>query len=200
MNDTLKSLTAALAAANRELQEHQRSIAEASRRRDTLAGDLAALDAALEAAEIAHANALAAEQIGEPADSKTTAAALEKARAALAGKPELTQRHRIAAAVVEGLERRYLEAHGRAEALNEQHRAALVAELEHRADEAMDEARALVDGLVEKSVQLHALRGLLVEQGATWNRVGIALHDAMLSPAPTAIALTTEFIRNELSV
>lgn len=199
MNDTLKSLSAALNAANIELQERQQAIAEATLKRDTLAGDLAGLDATLEAAELAHAAALAAEQLGEKIDTKPTAAALEDARRALAGKPDLTQRHRIAAAVVEGLERRYLEAHAKAEALSERHKAALVAELERRADEAMDEARALVDGLVEKSVQLHALRGLLVEQGATWNRVGIALHDAMLSPAPIAIALKTESIRAELS-
>lgn len=198
MNE-LKQLTAALAAANLELRERQAAIAEASSSRDALAAELAGLDAALEGAEIAHAVAVAAEQLGEQADTKSTAVALEDARRAMTRKTELVHRHRVAAAVVAGLEGRYLEQHRQLEALNEQHRAALVAELERRADEAMEEARDMLDALVGKGAEIEALRGLLAEQGRPWDRGFLDATALSRPPAPVAVQAIAQSIRAELT-
>lgn len=198
MNE-LKTLTHTLAEANRELRERQAAIAEASKRRDTLAGDLAGLDAGLEGAELAHAAALAAEQLGEQSDSTATGKTLEEARRALARKAELSQQHRVAAAVVDGLERKYLEAHAKVEAINVEHKAAMVGELVARADEAMSQARDLVDNLVAKGAELQALRGLLAEHGREWDRGGVELHAHLMTPAPSAVQLIQQSIRAELA-
>lgn len=199
MTNTLKTLTAALATAHAELQKRQQAISEATRKRDALAAELAGLDAAVEGAEIDHAATLAAIELGEKADTKATAAALEEARRAQAKAPELRQQHRVLDALVAGLERRYLEAHAKAEEANAQHRAALVAELEHRAAATLEDARALVDSLAGRGAELAALRGLLAELRQPWEHGGIVITESLLNPAAVAVEAVKQSIRSELT-
>jgi|GEM_PF-4555238 chromosome segregation ATPase len=199
MNDTLKSLTAALAAANSALLERQEAIAEKSSERDTLAAEIAGLDAGVEGAELAHAAAIAAKQLGEQSDSDSTGKAMDEARLALARKPELIHRHRVAAAVVAGLEAKYHEAHAKVEEVNAAHRAALIAELNARAEESLAQARALVEGLVSRNAELAAIRGLFMEAGERFDKPGLSLHDWMLNPTPLAVEAMKQRIRAELS-
>jgi hypothetical protein len=196
--NNLKFLTTALQSANADLSAKQSAITEATRKRDSLAADLAGLDASLEAAEQAHAMSLAAIELGEKADTRATAKALADARLALAGKVEIAQSYRIAAAVVDGLERRHAEAHARALEIAEQHKAAMIAELDNRADAAMDASREYLAGISQRAAELEALRGMLYELGHSWGRGGIDLHNGLILPSPSAVqahrlAITNEF-------
>jgi hypothetical protein len=198
MND-LKFLTTALQSANADLSAKQSAITEATRKRDSLAADLAGLDASLEAAEQAHAMSLAAIELGEKADTKATAKALADARLALVGKVEIAQSYRIAAAVVDGLERRHAEAHSKALELAEAHKSAMIAALDTRAALAMDEARELLAGLTASGAKLAGLKGLLAELGHVWQLGSITIHDANLTPAASAVQLFQLQTRAELA-
>ena len=60
MNDELKSVTAEVADTLKAVSEIESKAADASRERDTLLAELESLDAAVDAAEAEHAEALAA--------------------------------------------------------------------------------------------------------------------------------------------
>lgn len=137
----LKSISADLIAIKAEVGNIQQKLAEATIRRDSLLAEVQGIDAAIEGAELAHAAALAAVELGEADKTTGTAAALDAARAALSRKPELIQQRRTADAVIDGLTRRHEDAHGRYVALIDQHRAAQVAYMETKAQQAMDSAR-----------------------------------------------------------
>jgi len=76
----------------------------AERERDRLKNALAALESNVTSAEQAHANADAAQQLGEASDLETTQAALDAARKALAdAAPDLKHKIRVSELLVEKL-------------------------------------------------------------------------------------------------
>jgi hypothetical protein len=118
----LKAITASLIEAGVITRTISQRLAEATTRRDDLAAEINSLDAAVEGAELDHASALAAVELGEADNTAATGAALRDAYAGQSRKPDLIQQRRTADAVIEGLTRRHEEAHGRYVALLEQHR------------------------------------------------------------------------------
>lgn len=80
---------------------HAKSL-EAERERDRLKDALAALESSVTSAEQAHANADAAQQLGEASDLQATQAALDAARKALGGSaPDLKHKIRVSELLVE---------------------------------------------------------------------------------------------------
>lgn len=79
--------------------------------RDSLRQQLAALESSVTSAEQAHANADAAQQLGEPSDLEATQAALDAARKALAdAAPDLRHKIRVSDLLVEKFYAMALEA------------------------------------------------------------------------------------------
>ncbi len=88
-------------AAQEASETHDKSLA-AERERDRLRDALAALESNVTSAEQAHANADAAQQLGEDSDLQATQAALDAARKALAdAAPDLKHKIRVSELLVE---------------------------------------------------------------------------------------------------
>ncbi len=97
-------------AAQEARETHDKSLA-AERERDRLKDALAALESNVASAEQAHANADAAQQMGEPSDLEATQAALDAARKALTdAAPDLRHKIRVSELLVEKLGALALEA------------------------------------------------------------------------------------------
>lgn len=183
----LKTAITAEAEARAQMQAINERLNEAHRARDKTAADLAALESNLEGAAQRHAEAVAAIELGEEADTDATAAELEKARAALAGEADLRQEIRKQSAIVDALHTRYLSAHAaHGRALNDL-KAAKVETLQLRAKEAVLEAERMTDALADKGAELMALSGLLSEQGAPWQG-GFVYVDRVVTPPADVVA------------
>lgn len=197
----LKTISADLTAVKAEVGTIQQKLAEAAARRDGLLAEVQGIDAAIEGAELAHAAALAAVELGEADNTTDTAAALDAVRESASSKPELVQQRRTADAVIEGLTRRYEEAHGRYIALNEQHRAAQVAYMEDRAREAMDEAREAISHVANKVAEAAAVRRVLESVGGRWNLGSIELgpYSPIFNPDKNAVELMAAALHNEIA-
>lgn len=196
----LKPITAALEAAKAELDAIAKKISEASSRRDSLLAEVQGIDAAIEGAELAHASALAAVELGEADNTEATAEALDAARAALSRKSELIQQRRTADALIEGLTRRYEEAHGRYVALIEQHRAAQIAYVENKAWLAMDDIRDALAEVASAVAEATAVRRVLESIGGHWNLGGFELNEyhQIFNPDHAAVELMVASLRREL--
>jgi hypothetical protein len=97
-------------AAQEARETHDKNLG-AERERDRLKDALAALESNVTSAEQAHANADAAQQLGEPSDLEATQAALDAARKALAdAAPDLRHKIRVSELLVEKLGALALEA------------------------------------------------------------------------------------------
>lgn len=197
----LKSISAALDAAKAEVGTIQKKLAEATARRDGLLAEVQGIDAAIEGAELAHAIALAGVELNEPADAKATAAALDAARESASRKPELIQQRRIADAVIDGLTRRHKEAHGRYIAMNEQHRAAQVAYVETKAQQAMDSARDALAQVANAVAEAAAVRRVLESIGGRWNlgSIEIGQYSPIFNPSHAAVELMAAALHNEIA-
>lgn len=200
MND-LKSLSTQLHEAEAEFRAIQQRVAEATVRRDTLMAELDAIDAAIEGAELAHASALAAVELGETDNTAATGAALRDAHASQSRKPDLTQQRRTADAVIDGLTRRHQEAHHRHVALIEQHKAAQIAFVEQRAQQAMDEAREALAAVSGKVAEAAAVRRVLESVGGRWNlgSIEISQHSPMFNPSHAAVELMAAALYSEIA-
>ncbi len=200
MNE-LKPIAAALEAVKAEVAGITKKLADATSRRDGLLAEVQGIDAAIEGAELAHAAALAAVELGEADSTKATAAALDAARAAASGKPELIQQRRTADAVIEGLTRRHAEAHSRFVAMNEQHRAAQVAFMEDRAQQAMDSARDALAQVANAVAEAAAVRRVLESVGGRWNlgSIEIGQYSPIFNPSHAAVELMVAALYSEIA-
>lgn len=197
MSTNLKTAITAEAEARAKMLALKERLNEAHRARDKTAADLAALESNLETAAQRHAEAVAAVELGEEADTDATAAELEKARAELAVEADLRQEIRKQSALVDALRTRYLAAHaehGRAAA---DLKAAKVEALQLRAKDAVIEAERMTDALADKGAELMALSGLLSEQGAPWQG-GFIYMDKVVSPTADAVAAHRAVVLAEL--
>ncbi|MBU1223092.1 MAG: hypothetical protein KKA22_12955 [Gammaproteobacteria bacterium] len=197
----LKTISAALDAAKAEVGTIQQRLADATTRRDGLLAEVQGIDTAIDGAELAHAAALAAVELGEADSTKDTAAALDAARAAESRKPELIQQRRTADAVIDGLTRRHAEAHGRYVALNEQHRAAQVTYMEDRAQQAMDSARDAIAQVANAVAEAAAVRRVLESIGGRWNlgSIEIGQYSPIFNPSHAAVELMAAALHNEIA-
>lgn len=197
----IKTTAAALDAAKAEVGTIQQKLAEATTRRDSLLAEVQGIDAAIEGAELAHAAALAAVELGEAGSTKATAAALNAARESASRKPELIQRRRTADAVIDGLTRRHAEAHGRYVALIEQHKAAQVAYMEGKASQAMDAARDAIAQVTNAVAEAAAVRRVLESVGGRWSlgSINIGEHHAMFNPSHAAVELMAAALYSEIA-
>lgn len=197
----LKTLNDQLAAVKVELSATQQRLAEATTRRDALLAEIRDIDVAIEAAENAYAGELAAVELGEKADTDAAAAVLDAARESASRKPELVQRHRVAAAVVENLNRQHAAAHDRYVALTEQHKAAQVAYMESRARQVMDEARDAIAALSNKAAEAAAVRRVLELVGGRWNlgSLEISQYSPIFNPDRNAVELLVAALHREIA-
>lgn len=137
----------------------------AERERERLKDALAALESKLASAEQAHANADAAQQLGEPSDLEATQAALDAARKALTdAAPDLKHKIRVSELLVEKLHAMTREADDkRREAL-----AALNARLNEKLREQLHtevaEANRLADAWVAAVDKATATRELYIDR------------------------------------
>lgn len=194
MNEELKAASDALTAAiNAEAEARASMIAiiekanAAARARDTTAADLAALQSNFEAAAEKHAQAVAAVELGEEADTDATAAELATARTALDREAELAQTLRAQTAVVEALEARYLASHGPLNQAVATVKAAKVELLRLRSKHALRDAERLRDTLAERAAEMVALSGVLSELGSGWPG-GSVMIDDIVNPSPNLVA------------
>lgn len=197
----LKPIAAALEAAKAEVAGITKKLYDATSRRDGLLAEVQGIDAAIEGAELAHASALAAVELGEADSTKVTAAALDAAHESASRKPELIQQRRIADAVIDGLTRRHTEAHGRHAALIDQHRAAQVAFMEDRAQQAMDSARDALAQVANAVAEAAAVRRVLESVGGRWNlgSIEIGQYSPVFQPDQNAVTLMAAALSNELN-
>ncbi|MCA1977632.1 MAG: hypothetical protein LDL19_00190 [Thiobacillus sp.] len=198
--DNLKTISANLKAVKGELKAIEKKIAEATTRRDGLLAEVQGIDAAIEGAELAHAAALAAVELGEPDNTAATAAALDISRAALSRKPELTQQRRMADAMIEGLTKRHLEAHGRYVALIEQHKAEQIDVVLEHCKQTMNAARESFAEFRNRITEAQAARFVLEDMGAgsRWDFGHIDINQFTIAPDQTAFTLFIGNIRREL--
>lgn len=185
--DALNAATAAEAEARASMLAINEKLNAATRARDTTAADLAALQSNFETAAEKHAQAVAAVELGEDADTEATAAELAKARAALDGEAELAQTLRAQTAIVEALEARYLASHGPLNQAVATVKAAKVELLRLRAKHALRDAERLRDTLAERAAEMVALSGVLSELGSSWPGGSVVIDD-ILTPAPNLVA------------
>lgn len=197
----LKTLAAELHEAGVITRTITRRLTEATTRRDTLMAEVQGIDAAIEGAELAHASALAAVELGEADSTTDTAAALNAARESASRKPELIQQRRTADAVIDGLTRRHAEAHGRYVTLIEQHKAAQVAFMEDRAQQAMDSARDAIAQVTNAVAEAAAVRRVLESVGGRWSlgSINIGEHHAMFNPSHAAVELMAAALFSEIA-
>lgn len=158
-----------------------------ARARDIIASDLAALQSNFDAATKKHAQAVAAVELGEDADTEATAAELAKARAALDREAELAQTLRAQTAVVEALEARYLASHGPLNQAVATVKAAKVEFLRLRSKHALRDAERLRDSLAERAAEMVALSGVLSELGSGWPGGSVVIDD-IVNPNPNLVA------------
>lgn len=199
MNE-LKTLAGKLAGIKIETAEIERQLRNATQRRDSLLAEIQAIDAGIEAAEIADAAAQAAVILGEPDNTRETAEALKVAREAAFRKPELIQQRRIADAVIDGLARRHEEAHSRYVALTEQHRRAQIEFVEVRADRAMASARDAIGHVANAVAEAAAIRRVLESLGGRWSfgSIDINQYSPIFNPAHDAVELMAAGLMNEI--
>lgn len=197
----LKTISADLDAIKAEVGNIQQRLAEATTRRDGLLAEVQGIDAAIEGAELAHAAALAAVELNEADNTVATAAALDAARESASGKPELIQQRRTADAVIDGLTRRYADAHGRYIALTEQHRAAQVAYMEDLAQQAMDSARDAIAQVANAVAEAAAVRRVLESIGGRWTfgSIDIGEHHPIFNPGHAAVELMAAALHSEIA-
>lgn len=197
----LQNISADLIAIKAEVGNIQQRLAEATTRRDSLLAEVQGIDAAIEGAELAHAAALAAVELGEADSTKATAAALDAARVSASRKPELIQQRRTADALIDGLTRRHADAHGRYVALIEQHKAAQVAFMEGKASQAMDAARDAIAQVTNAVAEAAAVRRVLESVGGRWSlgSINIGEHHAMFNPSHAAVELMAAALYSEIA-
>lgn len=199
MNE-LKTLAGKLAGIKIETAELERQLRNATQRRDSLLAEIQAIDAGIEASEIADAAAQAAVILGEPDNTRETAEALKVAREAAFRKPELIQQRRIADAVIDGLTCRHEEAHSRYVALTEQHRRAQIEFVEARANQAMESARDALGHVANVVAEAEAIRRVLESLGGQWTfgSIEITQYSPILNPAHDAVELMAAGLLNEI--
>lgn len=197
----LKTTSADLNAAKAEVSTIQKRLAEATSRRDGLLAEVQGIDAAIEGAELAHAAALAAVELGEADGTKGTAAALDAARVSASSKPELIQQRRTADAVIDGLTRRHEDAHGQYVALLDQHQAAQVAYVETKAQQAMDSARDAIAQVANAVAEAAAVRRVLESIGGRWNLGSIEInqYSPIFNPDRNAVELMAASLYSEIA-
>lgn len=197
----LKTLAAELHEAGVITRTITQRLTEATTRRDSLLAEVQGIDAAIEGAELAHASALAAIELGEADSTKATAAALDAARESASRKTELIQQRRIADALIDGLTRRHADAHARYVALIEQHKAAQVAYMEGKASQAMDAARDAIAQVTNAVAEAAAVRRVLESVGGRWSlgSIGIGEHHAMFNPSHAAVELMAAALYSEIA-
>lgn len=176
-------------------------LTEATARRDALSAEIDGLDAAVDGAEIAHAVALAGVELGEAADTVATAAALDEANKAALRKPELIQQRRTADAVIDGLTRRYAEAHASYVAAVEQHKAEQVERVTDRCQQAMDAAIEAVAELRNRVAEAQAARRVLdgLDAGNRWTFGWINIDAHTFSTDHAAVELMAAALHNEIA-
>ncbi|MEW6119380.1 MAG: hypothetical protein AB1593_04745 [Pseudomonadota bacterium] len=196
----LKPITAALEAVKAEVAGITKKLNEATARRDGLLAEVHGIDAAIEGAEIAHAAALAAVELGEADNTADTAAALDIARAALSRKSEVIQQRRTADALIDGLTRRHEEAHHRYVALVEQHRAAQTEVIVDRCQQAMDAAHDAVAELRNRIAEAQAARRVLegLDAGHRWTFGSLDINTHTFNTDPSAVSIIADSLRREL--
>lgn len=197
----LKTISADLNAVKAEVSTIQKRLADATPRRDSLLAEVQGIDAAIEGAELAHASALAAVELGEADNTEATADALSHAHASALRKPDLIQQRRTADAVIDGLTSRHAEAHGRYVALIEQHQAAQVAYMEDRAQQTMDEARDALAAVANKVAEAAAVRRVLESIGGRWSLGSIEInqYSPILNPDRNAVELMAAALYSEIA-
>lgn len=197
----LKTISADLNAIKAEVGNVQQKIAEATARRDGLLAEVQGIDAAIEGAELAHAAALAAVELGEADSTTDTAAALDAARESVSRKPELIQQRRTADAVIDGLTRRHEDAHGRFVALIEQQQAAQVAHVEAKAQQAMDNARDAIAQVANAVAEAAAVRRVLESIGGRWNlgSIEVGQYSPIFNPSHAAVELMAAALYSEIA-
>lgn len=194
------NLRAELEAVKAEVGTIVKKINEATARRAGLLTEVQNLDATVEAAETAHAVALAAVELGEPDNTAGTAAALRDAHASASRKADLTQQRRTADAVIDGLTRRHTEAHGRYVALIERRRVEQTEHVVDRCRQAMDAAHEAVAELRNRIAEAQAARRVLdeLDAGHRWTFGSININDFTLNTDQAAVSLITDSLRREL--
>lgn len=151
-------------AAKEARETHDKNLA-AERERDRLKDALAALESNVASAEQGHANADAAQQLGEASDLEATQAALDAARKALAdAAPDLRHKIRVSELLVEKLGALALEAADKQQqalaALNAQWNEKLLAQLHAE----VVEANRLADAWVAAVDKANATRELYIDR------------------------------------
>ncbi|MFH1816648.1 MAG: hypothetical protein ABIK08_04080 [Pseudomonadota bacterium] len=151
--------------ASTEARETHTKSLEAERERDRLKDALAALESNVTSAEQAHADADAAQQLGEASDLEATQAALDAARKALAdAAPDLRHKIRVSELLVEKFYTLAREAAAKQQemlaALNAQLNENLLAQVH----EEVAEANRLADALVAAQDKAIASRELFEER------------------------------------
>ncbi|MCL4316156.1 MAG: hypothetical protein M1527_04780 [Gammaproteobacteria bacterium] len=196
----LKIITASLIEAEVITRTISQKLAEATARRDGLLAEVQGIDAAIEGAELAHASALAAVELGDADNTATTAAALDDARESASRKPELIQQRRTADAVMDGLTRRHADAHGRYVALLEQHKAEQTEVILERCRQAMDAARAGVAELRNRIAEAQAARRVLegLDAGHRWTFGMLDITEFTFNTDTAAVSLIADSLRREL--
>lgn len=199
MIEELKTTTAEVADALRVTTEVAREVVEASRERDTLRAEIEGLDAAVESAEQALADALAAVQLGERENADDASIKLAEARDAAKARPDLALRLRVAESVVVNLEARQRDAAARHAAAVEAAKAARIAVAEAKAQQAMDAARDGVGELRNRIAEAQAARRVLEGVGGRWMLGSIDIHEHSFTPDPAAVGLMVASLSREIA-
>lgn len=199
MSSELKTTTAEVADALRVTTEVAREVVEASRERDTLRAEIEGLDAAVESAEQALADALAAVQLGERENADDASIKLAEARDAAKARPDLALRLRVAESVVVNLEARQRDAAARHAAAVEAAKAARIAVAEAKAQQAMDAARDGVAELRNRIAEAQAARRVLEGVGGRWMLGSIDIHEHSFTPDPAAVGLMVASLSREIA-
>lgn len=151
-------------AAQNARETHDKNLA-AERERDRLKNALAALESNVTSAEQAHANADAAQQLGEASDLEATQAALDAARKALAdAAPDLKHKIRVSELLVEKFYTLAREAAAKQQATLAALNAQLNEKLLAQVHEEVAEANRLAGALVAAQDKAIASRELFEER------------------------------------
>ncbi|MCU0809941.1 MAG: hypothetical protein MUE59_02685 [Thiobacillaceae bacterium] len=185
----LKTAAAAVADTLNTVAEIERKAADAVRERDTLRAELEALDAAVDAAEQEHAEALAAVQLGERENADDTSIRLAVARDAAKARPDLAMRSRVSESVVASLEGRHREAVAKYTTAIESVKAARIKLLEGKAQQAMEAARESVSTVATRMAEVHAVVRALEAAGGHWMGGSFDPVTALSTARPDAAAI-----------
>ncbi len=201
IENTLKNLAAELARCKEENQAIRAKIHETDRERVSLESEVTKAETEAMNAERRHADALASVMLMECTEAEASSAekAVADARKAVAALSGNQLRIKSLASISEVLSRRYVESEARTNEIAERYRLALIAELDARAEAAMNEANGLLAGLSASSAKLAGLKGMLSELGRSWNHGIVTVTQSTLNPAPIAVQLFQNGLRLELA-